>query len=121
MQKDSGGGGGGLTRESRRDEVRAGHRWCCERPRQGRHGQQHRRRPQGVRSPHYVHQDRYVLAAGRAMFSFLVFRKPPFQAPEKALFGVYREGVGFVVLEPAFDPISGEGFDLLSLRFDFPF
>jgi hypothetical protein len=38
-------------------EVRAGDRRGGERPRQGRDGQQHRRRAQGLRPPRHHHQD----------------------------------------------------------------
>lgn len=49
-----------LSPPGARDEVRAGDRRGGERAREGRHGEQHRRRPQVVRAPHYLHQDRYV-------------------------------------------------------------
>jgi hypothetical protein len=70
-----------------------------------------------VRPPHYVHQDRYVPTAGRVMFPFSFHRsRTAFPGPLKRRgLGLCREGVGFVGLEPALDPVSGEGFVLIRI------
>jgi hypothetical protein len=83
---DGGGWGFGRCEISGRDEVRAGHRRGGERARQGRHGQQHRRRPQVVRTPHYVHQDRYARRRRR--------RRHPSPPPPAINLSVQETGFG---------------------------